>query len=72
MLCLVLDRPGLRGVIQAEKGAEQFAFLQLLHPHQLKNQESRHQPQDVCMSPHTYITHTHTHKHMQVFNSSRS
>lgn len=66
LFCPVLDRPGLRGVVQAEEGAEQFAFLHLLHSHQLQHQKSSHQPQDVFMGPQTYTTHMHNMKRIEV------
>lgn len=59
LLCLIDDRPRLR-LLQGEEGVEQFAFLQLLHPHQLQNQKSCQQPQDFCTGLHTYTTQTQT------------
>lgn len=52
--------PLLRRVHQREEGPEEFALLQLRHPHQLQDQEGGNEPQDVgtgpgpCRTPHTF------------------
>lgn len=43
--------PLLRRVEQREEGPEERALLQLRHPHQLQNQESSYEPQDVSTGP---------------------
>lgn len=48
-----LLRPGVSRLVQGEEGAQQPAFLQLLHPHELQDQKSRHQAYDVGVGFHT-------------------
>lgn len=49
-------RPGMCRLLQLKQTLQQLSFLQLLQPHQLQDQESRHQPQDVFVGPHTFNT----------------
>lgn len=49
-------RPVFWGLLQVKQVPQQLPFLQLLHPHQLQNQESRHHPQDVCVGLRAWNT----------------